>query len=136
VETAEQRRRRLGALLKTRRKTMKIPSAKKLSELTGNAVGTRTIEAVEAGERVISSSNYHVLEIQLKLPIGTMESVLRGELAEFPDSAPTPGQQAADTEEDHYTKPEIRAIYRALGAAGFEEWLLTNSSGRPVRTVG
>lgn len=116
---------------------MKIPSAKKLSDLTGNAVGTRTIEAVEAGERVISSSNYHVLEIQLKLPIGTMESVLRGEVAEFPaDSAPTAGQQAAETEEDHYTKPEIRAIYRALGADGFEEWLLTNSSGGHVRTVG
>lgn len=116
---------------------MKIPSAKKLSELTGNAVGIRTIEAVEAGERVISSSNYHVLEIQLGLPIGSMESVLRGEAAEFPETAaPTPGEQAAATEEDHYTKPEIRAIYRAMGAKGFEEWLLADTSGGHVRTVG
>lgn len=110
---------------------MKISSAKKLAELAGNAVGSRTIEAVEAGERVISTSNYNVLEIALKLPIGTMEAVLRGEVTEFPGELTLTEQSGADKGEATYTKAEIRGIYRALGQSGFEDWLL-----RPATTEG
>jgi hypothetical protein len=116
---------------------MKIASAKKLAELTGNAVGSRTIEAVEAGERVISTSNYNVLEIALKLPIGTMESVLRGDVTEFPGDVPAAAPSVPDGGEAMYTKAEIRGIYRALGPAGFEEWLSRPATaGAGVRTTG
>lgn len=137
VETNVERRKRLGALIKGRRAKLRLKSAKALANLTDNKPSERTIAAIELGDRVASKTTYTRLELALKLPIGIMESVLRGDVAEFPElgeeiEAVEPQSPAAG--EQMFSSTQLRVLAETLGPAGFHEWALRLPSRGGVPT--
>jgi len=51
-------------------------------------IGRTTLVAIETGRKVVTPAMYNALELTLSLPIGTMDSVLRGDIDAFPTTTP------------------------------------------------
>lgn len=120
---AMQAKKRLGTLVRGRRKSMGLDSQKQLAEATG--LSEATIQIVESGRRTAGSQVYTSLEEFFGIPIGTMEKVLAGQIRTFPDGEPLEVERGDDTYthgDQVFTRADLAVLIKALGDEGFIAW--------------